>query len=501
MLADGVQALIDGEWADAEDGAVFEVTDPADGSVVAEVADCGPGRTGAAVDAAERALPGWRAMPAHRRADILRGAAALLAERAAEIGALMTREQGKPSLEAVGEVESAGEHLLWAAEETRRVYGETVPAATADSRIWVLPEPVGVVAAITPWNFPASMITRKLGPALAAGCTVLLKPSELTPLCAAAVGRALMDAGLPAGVFNLVPTSRPELFAAAVMADSRVRKVSFTGSTVVGRRLIEQSAQDVKRLAIELGGHAPVLVFPDADIPAAAAAVARSKFLNCGQACTSPNRIFVHRRVAEEFIRQLAGQAAQLTAAPGSDPGSTLGPLINERARAKVERHVEDALARGARVVTGGRRPEGDRFSGGAFYEPTVLADVDEEMLICHEETFGPVAPVLVFGDEEQRPAGAGHKASTDHDNEAVVARANATPYGLVAYVWTRDLGRTMRVSEALRFGMVTVNGAPLAPPQAPFGGVKGSGYGREGGHLGVEGFLDHKYLSVGVGR
>lgn len=493
------QALIDGEWADAEDGAVFEVTDPADGSAVAEVADCGQAHTDAAIDAAERALPGWRAMPAHERADILRKAAALLAERAEEIGALMTREQGKPLREAVGEVSSAGEHLLWAAEETRRVYGETVPAATADSRIWVLPEPVGVVAAITPWNFPASMITRKLGPALAAGCTVVLKPSELTPLCAAAVGRALVDAGLPAGVFNLVPTSRPEQFAAAVMADTRVRKVSFTGSTAVGRRLIEQSAPDVKRLAIELGGHAPVLVFPDADIPAAAAAVARSKFLNCGQACTSPNRIFVHRQVADEFIRELALQARKLTVAPGGDPGSTLGPLINDRARDKVERHVEDALARGARVVTGGRRPEGDRFAAGAFYEPTVLADVDDEMLVCHEETFGPVAPVLVFGDEE-RPTGADGTSDPDGADKAV-ARANATPYGLVAYVWTRDLGRTMRVAEALRFGMVTVNGAPLAPPQAPFGGVKGSGYGREGGHLGVESFLDHKYLSVGLGR
>lgn len=492
------QALIGGVWTDAEDGRTFEVTDPADGSPVTRVADCGSARTRSAVDAAAAALPGWRAMPAHERAKVMRSAAALLAERAEEIGALMTREQGKPLQEAAGEVTGAADHLLWAAEETRRLYGQTVPATTEDARIWLLPEPVGVVAAITPWNFPVSMITRKLGPALAAGCTVLLKPSELTPLSAAAVAEVLMAAGLPAGVFNLVPTARPELFAATVMSDSRVRKVSFTGSTAVGKRLIKESAEDVKRLSVELGGHAPVLVFPDADIPAAAASIARSKFMNGGQACTSPNRIFVHRRVAEEFLTELTRQAEAVRVGPGSVEGVTMGPLINDSARAKVERHVEDALALGARAVTGGGRPEGDECAGGSFYLPTVLAGVTEEMLVCREETFGPLAPVLLFGSADGQDGT--DRGADAQDTAEVVARANATPYGLVAYVWTRDLGRTLRVVEELSFGMVTVNGAPLAPPQAPFGGVKGSGYGREGGHHGVESFLDYKYLSVGLG-
>ncbi|MFC4118263.1 NAD-dependent succinate-semialdehyde dehydrogenase [Nonomuraea zeae] len=468
------RALIGGEWQAEPDGRTFTVFDPATGAAIAEVADGGAELTGRAVDAAAAALPGWRALAAHERAGLMRRAADELTARAASIGATMTAEQGKPLAEATAEVLSGAEHLLWAAEETRRLYGQTVPGATADNRIWLLPEPVGVVAGITPWNFPVSMITRKLGPALAAGCTVVLKPAELTPLSAIAVAEAFTAAGLPPGVFNLVPTARPALFAETVMADRRVRKVSFTGSTEVGRELIRRSAEDVKRLSVELGGHAPVLVFPDADPVAAAAAVARSKFLNAGQACTSPNRIFVHRDVAADFTAALARHAEAI------EPGVDMGPLIDAAALAKVERHVEDALARGAKAVTGGRRIDGP----GTFFPPTVLSGVTDDMLVCREETFGPVAPVIEFDAVDE-----------------VVARANATAYGLTAYVWTADLTRTLRVAEELEFGMVTVNGGPLAPPQAPFGGIKNSGYGREGGGLGVADYLDYKYLSVGLGR
>ncbi|MEV4837185.1 NAD-dependent succinate-semialdehyde dehydrogenase [Nonomuraea sp. NPDC049486] len=467
-MADTGRALIGAEWREAD--GTFTVYAPATGQPLGEVADCGPELTARAVDAAAEAFPAWRAMPAHERADLMRAAARELAARAETIGAIMTAEQGKPLAEATGEVLSGADHLLWAAEETRRLYGETVPGAHADNRIWLLPEPVGVVAGITPWNFPVSMITRKLGPALAAGCTVVLKPAELTPLSAIAVAEAFVAAGLPAGVFNLVTTSRPAEFGAVVMADPRVRKVSFTGSTEVGRELIRQSAQDVKRLSVELGGHAPVLVFPDADPVAAARAVARSKFLNAGQACTAPNRIYVHSSLAAAFTAELVRRAE----------AAELGPLIDERAVAKVTRHVEDALARGATALTGGRASGGP----GTSYPATVLSGVTDDMLICREETFGPVAPVLEFDD-----------------CDTVVARANATPYGLTAYVWTNDLNRTIRIAEELQFGMVTVNGGPLAPPQAPFGGVKSSGYGREGGHHGVADYLEYKYLSVGLGR
>ncbi|MEV0828878.1 NAD-dependent succinate-semialdehyde dehydrogenase [Nonomuraea rubra] len=467
-MADIRRALVGAAWQEADQ--TFTVRSPATGEPLAQVADCGPEVATRAVGAAAAALPGWRAMPAHERAELMRAAARELTARAEPIAAIMTAEQGKPLAEATGEVLSGAEHLLWAAEETRRLYGETVPGAHEGNRIWLLPEPVGVVAGITPWNFPVSMITRKLGPALAAGCTVVLKPAEQTPLSAIAVAEAFVAAGLPPGVFNLVTTSRPAGFGEAVMNDPRVRKVSFTGSTEVGRELIRQSAHDVKRLSVELGGHAPVLVFPDADPVAAARAVARSKFLNAGQACTSPNRIFVHSSLAAAFTAELVRQAR----------AAELGPLIDEAAVAKVSRHVEDAAARGAAVLTGGSRPEGP----GTYYPATVLGGVSEDMLVCREETFGPVAPVLEFDDCDK-----------------VVERANATPYGLTAYVWTNDLTRTLRVAEELQFGMVTVNGGPLAPPQAPFGGVKSSGYGREGGHHGVADYLEYKYLSVGLGR
>ncbi|GII64786.1 NAD-dependent succinate-semialdehyde dehydrogenase [Sphaerisporangium krabiense] len=485
------RALVGGQWRETAER--FAVTDPATGETVAEVAECGADLAVEAVDAASAALPGWRAMPAHERAAIMRQAAALLAARAQEIGAIMTAEQGKPLAEAAGEVVAGADHLLWAAEETRRVYGETIPSTGADTRMWLLPEPVGVVAGITPWNFPVSMITRKLGPALAAGCTVVLKPSELTPMSAIAVAECLTEAGFPPGVFNLVTTTRPEEFAGAVMADSRVRKVSFTGSTAVGRELIRRSADDVKRLSVELGGHAPVLVFPDADVAAAAAGVARSKFMNAGQACTSPNRIYVHESVAAEFVDELVKLAEAVAVGNGAEPGVTMGPLIDDRAVAKVGRHVEDALARGARLAT--TRREGP----GRFVPPMVLTGVTDDMLVCREETFGPVAPVLTFGADPGDEAGG--EGVRDADVAGALARANATPYGLAAYVWTRDLARTMRVCEELQFGIVSVNGAPLAPPQGPFGGIKGSGYGREGGHHGVEDFVEYKYVSVGLGR
>ncbi|MBO4207479.1 NAD-dependent succinate-semialdehyde dehydrogenase [Micromonospora echinofusca] len=479
-MSDVGLAYIDGAWCAPAGGAVFEVREPATGGLLGTVVDCGPAEASAAVDAAARALPGWRALPAHLRADRLRAVAAALTRRADEIAEMMTREQGKPLAEARAEVLSGADHMLWSAEETRRLYGETVPASTPSSRIWLLPEPVGVVAAITPWNFPLSMVTRKIGPALAAGCTVVLKPSELTPYSALAVAQACAEADLPAGVVNIVPTTRPAELTGVLMAAPEVRKVSFTGSTRVGRLLIAASAADVKRMSVELGGHAPVLVFADADLEKAAAGVARAKFYNAGQACTSPNRIFVHASVAGEFTRLLAARAAELPVGNGLAARTRIGPLINEAAVTKVATHVADAVDRGARVLTGGDRPDGDGYTGGTFHTPTVLAGVTDEMLVSTDETFGPVAPVLTF----------------DSDDEAL-ARANDTSYGLASYLWSRDLSRVIRSAEALRFGMVSVNGGTFAPPQGPFGGVKGSGYGREGGHHGVEHYLDYKYLAV----
>ncbi|MBB5827332.1 NAD-dependent succinate-semialdehyde dehydrogenase [Micromonospora carbonacea] len=479
-MSDVGRAYIDGEWCEPAGGAVFEVREPATGAVLGTVVDAAAAEARAAVEAAGRALAGWRALPAHLRAEKLRAVGAVLSRRADEIARTMTREQGKPLAEARAEVLSGAEHLLWSAEETRRLYGETVPSTSASSRIWLLPEPVGVVAAITPWNFPLSMVTRKLGPALAAGCPVVLKPSELTPFSALAVAEACAEAGLPPGVVNVVPTTRPAEAAEVFMAAPEVRKVSFTGSTRVGKLLIAASAPDVKRMSVELGGHAPVLVFADADLEKAAAGVARAKFYNAGQACTSPNRIFVHSSVAGEFGRLLAARTAALPVGDGLADGTRIGPLISSAAVDKVSAHVADALGRGARVLTGGDRPTDGPYAGGSFHSPTVLAGVTDEMLVSTEETFGPVAPLLTFESDEE-----------------AVARANATPYGLASYLWSRELSRVMRTAEALRFGMVSVNGGSFAAPQGPFGGIKGSGYGREGGHHGVEHYLDYKYLAV----
>ncbi|WP_405094503.1 NAD-dependent succinate-semialdehyde dehydrogenase [Micromonospora sp. NBC_01412] len=479
-MSESGRAYIDGTWCGPADGGLFEVRDPATGTVFGTVADAGPAEARAAVDAAARALPGWRGLPAPQRADKLRAVAAVLTRRADEIARTMTREQGKPLAEARAEVLSGAEHMLWAAEETRRLYGETVPASSTGSRIWLLPEPVGVVAAITPWNFPLSMVTRKVGPALAAGCTVVLKPSELTPFSALAFAEACAEAELPAGVVNIVPTTRPAELTEVFMSAPQVRKVSFTGSTRVGKLLIKASADDVKRMSVELGGHAPVLVFPDADLAKAAAGVARAKFYNAGQACTSPNRIYVHASVVEEFTELLAARTAELPVGNGLADGTRIGPLINVAAVDKVTAHVTDALDRGAKLRTGGDRPAGGAYADGSFHTPTVLAGVTDEMVVSRDETFGPLAPVLTFESDEE-----------------VLARANATSYGLAAYLWSRDLGRVIRTAEELQFGMVSVNGGTFAPPQGPFGGVKGSGYGREGGHHGVEHYLDYKYLAV----
>ncbi|MGW0431735.1 NAD-dependent succinate-semialdehyde dehydrogenase [Micromonospora sp. NPDC003197] len=479
-MSDVGRAYIDGEWCEPAGGAVFEVREPATGAVLGTVVDAGAAEAKAAVEAATRALTGWRALPAHLRADKLRAVGAVLTRRADEIAETMTREQGKPLAEARAEVLSGAEHMFWSAEETRRLYGETIPATSATSRIWLLPEPVGVVAAITPWNFPLSMVTRKIGPALAAGCTVVLKPSELTPFSALAVAEACAEAGLPAGVVNIVPTTRPAEVTEVFMAAPEVRKVSFTGSTRVGKLLIAASAPDVKRMSVELGGHAPVLVFADADLEKAAAGVARSKFYNAGQACTSPNRIYVHASVAEEFGRLLAERTAALPVGNGLTEGTRIGPLINVAAVDKVATHVADALDRGAKVLTGGDRPSGESYAGGSFHTPTVLTGVTDEMVISNDETFGPVAPLLTFESDEE-----------------ALTRANDTSYGLASYLWSQNLSRVMRTAEALRFGMVSVNGGNFAAPQGPFGGIKGSGYGREGGHHGVEHYLDYKYLAV----
>lgn len=475
------QLFIGGRWMDADSRATFDVINPATGEVLAKVADGAAADMEHAIDCAAAAQPQWGSTVAVERASILRRAADLTRERISHLAAVMTMEQGKPLDQSVAELQYGIGFLEWFAEEARRIYGMTVPSLSRAKRITVLRQPAGVSVAITPWNFPALQIVRKLAAALAAGCTMVVKPAELTPLSALEIGRIFDDAGLPAGVLSVVPGFDPVPLADGVQRDSRVRVLSFTGSTEVGKILMRGAADTVKRVALELGGHAPVLVFPDANLDRAADETVASKIRNMGQTCISANRVYVHESVQEAFARKLVERLATLRVGSGLDPEVGVGPLVEPAALDKVERHVTDAVDHGARVLLGGERISPFAPGVGNFFAPTVLTGVDESMLVTQEETFGPVAPILAFSTEDE-----------------VIARANDTPYGLAAYAFTQDLNRAVRLAERLEYGTVGLNDASISAVQAPFGGMKESGIGREGGPLGVDEYLETKYVSLG---
>jgi succinate-semialdehyde dehydrogenase/glutarate-semialdehyde dehydrogenase len=478
--AEPYRMLIGGEWHNPD--SAFAVTNPATGDVLVSVPEATAHSVGAAINAADSALPSWAATPAPARAQLLRRVAALMIERQERLATIMTLEQGKPLSEARGEIAYAASFLSWFAGEAERVYGRIVPASVENKRLLVLQQPVGVCALITPWNFPAAMLTRKIGPALAAGCTIVCKPAEQTPLTALELGRLFQAAGLPAGVVNIVTTSNPIPFADAVFKDDRVRKVSFTGSTAVGKELIRRSADGVKRLSLELGGNAPFIVFDDADLEAAATGALLSKFRNSGQTCVCTNRVLVQRAVSERFTELFTANVQQLKLGNGLEPGVAIGPLIDSHATAKVAQLIEDAVTHGAEVLLGGAAPDDADCAKGSFWLPTVLVDVQPSMLVAQEETFGPVAPLIVFDDEAE-----------------ALHLANDTPFGLAAYFFTRDVSRVLRVAEALEYGIVGANDSLPSVAQAPFGGYKQSGLGREGGTEGIGEFLETKYVSLGL--
>jgi succinate-semialdehyde dehydrogenase / glutarate-semialdehyde dehydrogenase len=473
--------FIGGEWCDAASGATFGVTNPATGETLTKVADAGREDMQRAIDMAAAAQVDWGTSVALERAVVIRAAAAAMRADLDHLARVMTLEQGKPLEQSRGELEYGIGFLEWFAEEARRIYGMTIPSGTRDKRIVVVKQPVGVTAAITPWNFPSLQILRKLGAALAAGCSMVVKPSELTPLSALEIGRCFDEAGLPKGVLSIVPGLDPVPLTAAIMADRRVRALSFTGSTEVGKLLMRGAADTMKRVSLELGGHAPLIVFADADLEHAVEQTVAVKMRNMGQTCVSANRIYVEASVVERFSRALVERLGALRVGNGLDPDVAVGPLVEEAAVDKVERHVADARAKGATVLLGGERLAAAVPGGGSFYAPTVITDVEESMEVTREETFGPVAAILSFVDERD-----------------VVARANDTPYGLAAYVFTRDVNRVIRITEALDYGTVGVNDASISAVQAPFGGVKESGVGREGGPLGIDEYVDVKYVSLG---
>jgi len=474
------QAFVAGAWSGADSGATIAIRDPANGTPLAAVPDMGAAETRRAIAAADAAWPAWRALTAKQRGAILRAWHDLIVAHADDLARLMTAEQGKPLAEARGEALYAASFVEWFAEEAKRAYGDVIPQTIANQRLLVLKQPVGVCAAITPWNFPCAMITRKVAPALAAGCTVVVKPAEQTPLTALALAALAERAGFPPGVFNVVTGSAANapVIGGELTSNPTVRKLSFTGSTEVGKRLMAQCAPTLKKVSLELGGNAPFIVFDDADVDAAVAGAMASKYRNAGQTCVCANRLLVQDGVYEEFARKLAAQVAALKVGAGTEEGVNQGPLIDAQALEKVEAHVADAVEKGARVLTGGKR----HAKGGTFFEPTVLADVTPAMRCAREETFGPVAPLFRFRDEAE-----------------AIALANATEYGLAGYFYARDLGRVWRVAEALEYGMVGVNVGLIANEVAPFGGVKQSGSGREGSKYGLEEFLEIKYVCLGL--
>ena len=466
------QCFIDGAWTGGQD---IAVNDPASGEELARIPDLGVEETRRAIEAAEKALSAWRARTASERSKLLRRWFDLMIEHQDDLAMLLTREQGKSLAEAKGEITYAASFVEWFAEEAKRVYGEVIPAHRADSRIVVIRQPVGVVAAITPWNFPAAMITRKAAPALAAGCTMVLKPATQTPLTALALAVLAERAGIPAGVFNVV-TGSSRVIGGELTANPLIRKLSFTGSTEVGKTLMAQCAPTMKKLSMELGGNAPFIVFADADLDAAVEGAIASKYRNSGQTCVCVNRIYVQRDIAGAFAEKLAVAVGKLKVGAGTEEGTTQGPLIDEKAVEKVEEHVADALAKGGRLVAGGHR----HALGGSFFEPTIVADCTADMELAREETFGPLAALFTF----------------DSDDEAV-ALANDTEVGLAGYFYTRDLGRVWRVAEALEVGMVGINTGLISTEVAPFGGVKESGMGREGSRHGIEDYVEMKYLCM----
>ena len=468
-------ALVDGEDREATSGKTFAVVNPATGATIAEVADCTHDDAVAAIDAAHRALPAWRARTAADRGAILRCWYDLMIAQEDRLAQLITAEMGKPLAEALGEVRYGAGYIKWFAEEAERVYGEIIPAPAGGAKAFVTREPVGVCAAITPWNFPNAMLMRKVAPALAAGCTIVAKPAEDTPLSALAAAKLAIEAGVPAGVFNVLPTRDAAGVGRALTESEVVRKLSFTGSTEVGRKLLAQCAPTVKRVSMELGGNAPLIVFADADLAAAVDGAMASKYRNAGQTCVCANRFYVQREVLDAFCAKLAERVGALKLGNGAKEGTEVGPLINQAAMDKVARLLESAVAGGARIITGGSRKH------GLFFEPTVLADVAHDADIVREEIFGPVAPIIAFDTEEE-----------------VVAAANDTPYGLAAYCYTRDLGRAWRMSDALEYGMVGLNEGIISAVSAPFGGVKQSGMGREGSRHGIEDYLEMKYIRMG---
>ncbi|MGQ7933863.1 NAD-dependent succinate-semialdehyde dehydrogenase [Paraburkholderia sp. D1E] len=474
------QNLIDGKWIDAADAARFPVTNPATGELIVEVANSSATDARAATDAASRAFPAWRDKLPRERAEILHRWHALIVANTEDLAKLMSLEQGKPLAESRGEVAYGASYVAWFADEATRVYGDLIPQQQRGKRMSSVKEPVGVVAAITPWNFPLAMIARKIAPALAAGCTVVAKPAEDTPLTALALAALAQEAGLPDGVLNMLSASREEGIAAVAdwLADARVRKITFTGSTPVGKHLARESASTLKKLSLELGGNAPFIVFDDADLDAAVTGLMASKFRNGGQTCVCPNRVYVQSGVYARFADLLAKRVAALKVAPATDPDAQIGPMINERAIDKIARHVEDAVKHGAKVLTGGRRLT---ELGPNYYAPTVLTDAREDMIFCCEETFGPVAPLFRFDDEAD-----------------AIHRANDTPFGLAAYFYTQDVRRINRVAGQLEAGVIGINEGAVSSEAAPFGGVKESGYGREGSKYGLDDYLSIKYLCQG---
>jgi succinate-semialdehyde dehydrogenase / glutarate-semialdehyde dehydrogenase len=470
------QAFIDGQWCDAQDGTHQHIHNPANGAVIGQVPNMGSAEAQRAIAAANAAWPAWRARTAKERSTILKRWHALMLEHADALAEILTLEQGKPLAEAKGEILYAASFIEWFAEEAKRIYGDTIPSHKGDARIVVSKEPIGVVAAITPWNFPAAMITRKAGPALAAGCPCIVKPAPETPFSALAMAALAEQAGIPAGIFNVI-TGDAVAIGAELTGSPAVRKLSFTGSTAIGKLLMAQCAGTLKKVSLELGGNAPFIVFDDADLERAVEGALIAKYRNAGQTCVCVNRFLVQDGIYEAFVARLAERVREFKVGDGFESGVTQGPLINERAVAKVEDHVQDALGKGARLLCGGER----HALGNGFFQPTVLADLSLEMKVAREETFGPLAAVFRFSSEAE-----------------AVQLANDTEYGLAAYCYTRDLGRAWRMSEALEYGMVGINEGLISTEVAPFGGVKASGLGREGSKYGIEDYLEIKYTLMG---